>query len=62
MIDYLYTVRTVDGRKYMFQCGNRQLDSVYRGIMNKECIEVTKCTNDTIVLINTKHIVSIEKW
>lgn len=62
MIDYEYVIRTVDNRKYTFQCGNRQLDSVYRGVMSKDYIEVTKWAKDTSVLINTKHIVSIEEW
>ncbi|WBF82261.1 hypothetical protein [Mammaliicoccus virus vB_MscM-PMS2] len=62
MIEHRYIVRTVDGKKYTFQCGNRQLSSVYRGIMSKDCIEVTKWGKNKSVLINTKHIVSIEEW
>lgn len=62
MIEHRYIVRTVDGKKYTFQCGSRQLSSVYRGIMSKDCIEVTKWGKNKSVLINTKHIVSIEEW
>lgn len=62
MIDYHYIIRTVDGKKYDYAVSNKALDSVYRGIMSKDCIEVTKWAKDTRVLINTKHIVSIERW
>lgn len=62
MLDYRYIIRTVDNRKYLFQCGNQQLDQVYRGVMSRESVGVTKWAKDKIVIINTKHIVSIEKW
>uniref|UniRef100_A0AAU8GT54 Uncharacterized protein n=1 Tax=Mammaliicoccus phage MSShimriz1 TaxID=3230127 RepID=A0AAU8GT54_9VIRU len=62
MIDYFYTVRTVDNRKYSYICGNSSLGSVYKGVKSKDYIEVTKWGKDKEVLIDTKHIVSIEKW
>ncbi|QSJ04185.1 hypothetical protein vBSscSF1_114 [Staphylococcus phage vB-SscS-F1] len=62
MIEHRYIVRTVDGKKYTYECGNRQLDSVYRGIMSLDYIGATRWSKDKNVIINTKHIVSIEKW
>lgn len=62
MIDYNYVVRTVDGKKYDYYNSNKPLVSVYRGVMSRDYIEVIKWTKDTRVIINTKHIVSIERW
>lgn len=61
MIDR-YTVRTTDNRKYTYVCDNNILELVYRDIKNQDYIEVTKWGKDKKVLIDTKHIVSIEKW
>lgn len=62
MIEHHYTVRTSDNRKYTYVCSNRSLGSVYKGIKSQDYIEVTKWGKDKKVLIDTKHIVSIEHW
>ena len=62
MIDYNYVIRTVDGKKYDYVNRNSTLTSVYKDVISNDYIEVTKCTNYTEVVINTKHIVSIERW
>lgn len=60
---YNYTVRTVDDRKYTYYNSYKALGSVYRDVMGNDYIEVTKCgNNDKEVIIDTKHIVSIERW
>ncbi|ANT44851.1 hypothetical protein HOR18_gp188 [Staphylococcus phage vB_SscM-1] len=62
MVDCFYTIRTVDGKKYSYNSRNRTLISTYKDVMDYDYVEVTKWAKDTIVLINTKHIVSIERW
>ena len=64
MIDreYSYTVRTVDNRKYTYYNSYKALGSVYRDVMGNDYIEVTKWATDKEVIIDTKHIVSIERW
>lgn len=61
-IKYDYTVRTVDNRKYSYENSYKSLGSVYRDVMGNDYIEVTKWGKDKKVLIDTRHIVSIEKW
>lgn len=61
-IKYDYTVRTVDNRKYSYENGYKALGSVYRDVMEKDYIEVTKWGKNKEVLIDTRHIVSIEQW
>lgn len=61
-ITYDYTVRTVDNRKYSYENSYKSLGSVYRDVMGNDYIEVTKWGKDKKVIIDTRHIVSIEKW
>ena len=61
-IEYYYTIRTVDNRKYSYENIYNDLDSVYKDIMSNDCIEVTKWDKDKEVVIDTRHIVSIERW
>lgn len=61
-ITYDYTVRTVDNRRYSYENSYKSLGSVYRDVMGNDYIEVTKWGKDKKVLIDTRHIVSIEKW
>ena len=61
-IEYYYTIRTVDNRKYSYENIYNDLDSVYKDIMSNDCIEVTKWDKDKEVIIDTRHIVSIERW
>lgn len=61
-IKYDYTVRTVDNRKYSYENSYKSLGSVYRDVMGNDYIEVTKWGKDKKVIIDTRHIVSIEKW
>lgn len=62
MIDYNYIVRTTDGKDYDYINPYSSLVSVYKDVMSMDYIEVTKSSNHTEVVINTKHIVSIERW
>lgn len=62
MIDYNYVIRTVDGKKYTYYNRNKTLTSVYKDVMSNDYIEATRWAKDTKVVINTKHIVSIERW
>lgn len=57
-----YTIRTVDDRRYSYESSYKALGSVYRDIMGSDYIEVTKWAKDKKVVIDTKHIVSIEQW
>ncbi|XWX30694.1 hypothetical protein TETAKXXN_CDS0055 [Staphylococcus phage PG-2021_17] len=59
---YAYTVRTVDDRKYSYYNSYGALGSVYRDVMGNDYIEVTKWGKDKKVIIDTRHIVSIERW
>lgn len=61
-IEYDYTIRTVDNRKYSHENSYKALGSVYRDIMGNDYIEVTKWDKDKKVVIDTRHIVSIEEW
>lgn len=61
-VKYDYTVRTVNDRKYSYESSYKALGSVYRDVMSSDYIEVTKWTKDKKVVIDTKHIVSIERW
>ncbi|VEV88323.1 hypothetical protein [Staphylococcus phage Stab20] len=60
--EYNYTVRTVDNRKYTYYNSYKALGFVYRDVMGNDYIEVTKYGKDKKVLIDTRHIVSIERW
>lgn len=59
-LKYLYTIRTVDRRKYYYESGYTALGSVYREVMSNDYIEVTKGTEDFKIIVDTKHIVSVE--
>ena len=61
-LKYDYTIRTVDNRKYSYESSYSSLGSTYRDIMGNDYIEVTKWAEDKKVVIDTKHIVSIERW
>lgn len=61
-VKYDYTVRTTNDRKYSYESSYKALGSVYRDFMSNDYIEVTKWAKDKKVVIDTKHIVSIEKW
>ncbi|UYE90415.1 hypothetical protein [Staphylococcus phage vB_ScaM-V1SC01] len=60
--EYRYIVRTVDDRKYSYKNSYKALGSVYRDVMGNDYIEVTKWGKDKKVIIDTRHIVSIERW
>ncbi|WLY86994.1 hypothetical protein 357Saur119PP_00011 [Staphylococcus phage 357Saur119PP] len=60
--EYRYIVRTVDDRKYSYKNNYKALGSVYRDVMGNDYIEVTKWGKDKKVIIDTRHIVSIERW
>lgn len=55
-----YTIKTVDNRKYYYESSYIALGSVYREVMSNDYIEVTKGTEDKKIIVDTKHIVSIE--
>lgn len=60
---YRYIVRTVDNRKYSYESSYKSLGSVYRDVMGNDYIEVTKYgNNNKEIIIDTRHIVSIERW
>lgn len=60
---YRYIVRTVYNRKYSYKNSYKALGSVYRDVMSNDYIEVTKCgNNNEEIIIDTRHIVSIERW
>lgn len=60
---YRYIVRTVDNRKYSYGNSYKSLGSVYRDVMGNDYIEVTKYgNNNKEIIIDTRHIVSIERW
>ncbi|AEJ79799.1 hypothetical protein QCF18_10125 [Staphylococcus aureus] len=61
-IEHDYTIRTVDNRKYTYYSKYESLVTLYENIMSKDCIEVTKYGKDKKVIIDTRHIVSIERW
>ena len=48
-------------RKYSYENSYKSLGSVYRDVMGNDYIEVTKWGKDKVI-IDTRHIVSIEKW
>lgn len=60
-IEKNYTIRTVDDRKYTYYSRYGALGSVYKEVMDNDYIEVTKWAKDKKVVIDTKHIVSIER-
>ncbi|BAO09363.1 hypothetical protein [Staphylococcus phage S25-3] len=61
-IEHDYTIRTVDNRKYTYYSKHESLVTLYKNIISKDCIEVTKYGKDKKVIIATKYIVSIERW
>lgn len=62
MLNQRYIIRTSDNRKYSYENSYKALGSVYRDIMSKDYIGVTKWGKDKKVIIDTRHIVSIEHW
>lgn len=61
-IKHDYTIRTVDNRRYSYYNSYKALGSVYRDVMGNDYIEVTKWGKDKKVVIDTRHIVSIERF
>lgn len=61
MIERCYIVRTVDDNKYTYFNRNKALTSIYKDVMSNDYIEATRWGKNTKVVINTKHIVSIER-
>ena len=61
MIDWKYTITTVNNKEYSYSEPYGQLEYVFENVMSNEYIKVN--TNDIYkdeVVINTKHIVSIK--
>ena len=61
MIDWRYTITTVNNKEYSYSEPYGQLKYVFENVMSNEYIKVN--TNDIYkdeVVINTKHIVSIK--
>ena len=61
-IDYDYLVRTVDSKKYKYESIYEDLDIVYKDIKNYNYISVEKYNATETVIIDTKHIVSVEYY
>ena len=61
-IDYNYLVRTVDSKKYRYESRYENLDTVYENIKNQNYISVEKYNASEKVIIDTKHIVSVEYY
>lgn len=60
-IDYDYIIRTVDSRKYMYESKDRDLTIMFENIKNQNFISVEKYNASETVIIDTKHIVSVER-
>ena len=63
MIDWKYTITTVNNKEYSYSEPYEQLEYVLENIMSNKYIRVN--TNDIYkdeVVINTKYIVSIKYW
>ena len=60
-IDYDYIVRTVDSKKYRYESRYDDLTIVYENIKNQNFISVEKYNASETVIIDTKHIVSVER-
>ena len=60
-IDWKYTITTVNNKEYSYSEPHEQLEYVLENIMRNKYIRVnTKDIYKDEVVINTKHIVSIE--
>lgn len=60
-IDWKYTITTVNNKEYSYSEPHEQLEYVLENIMSNKYIRVnTKDIYKDEVVINTKHIVSIE--
>ena len=63
MIDWKYTITTVNNKEYSYSEPHEELEYVLENIMSNKYIRVnTKDIYKDEVVINTKHIVSIEYW
>ncbi|AXF38619.1 hypothetical protein BE25_0202 [Staphylococcus phage vB_SepM_BE25] len=61
-IKTIYIIRTVDNRKYSYESKYDLLNNAYKEIMDKEHVKAEDWKEDNVVIINTRHIVSIERW
>lgn len=61
-IDYDYIIRTVDSKKYRYESRYDDLTIVYENIKNQYYISVEKYNTNETVVIDTKHIVSVEYY
>lgn len=61
-LDCGYLVRTVDSRKYMYESKDRDLTIMFENIKNQNYISVENYNTNETVIIDTKHIVSIEYY
>jgi len=61
-IKTIYIIRTVDNRKYSYESKYDLLNNAYKEIMDKEHVKAEDWKEDNVVTINTRHIVSIERW
>lgn len=61
-IKTIYIIRTVDSRKYSYESKYDLLDNAYKEIMHNKHLKVIDWKEDNVVIINTRHIVSIERW
>ena len=61
-IDYVYIVRTVDSKKYMYESKYEDLTIMYENIKNQNYISAKDYNTTETVIIDTKHIVSIERY
>lgn len=61
-IDYDYIIRTVDSKKYRYESRYEDLTIVYENIKNQNYISVENYNTNETVVIDTKHIVSVEYY
>ena len=61
-LDCDYLVRTVDSRKYMYESKDRDLTIMFENIKNQNYISVEDYNTNETVVIDTKHIVSVEYY
>lgn len=61
-IKTIYIIRTVDNKKYCYESKYDLLDNAYKEIMYNKHLKARDWKEDNVVIINTRHIVSIERW
>mgnify|MGYP007013224953 CR=1 FL=1 len=61
-IKTIYIIRTVDSKKYSYESKYDLLDNAYKEIMYDKHLKVRDWKEDNVIIINTRHIVSIERY